>query len=125
MDVVRDLAKALRELDRVAGRYDDEELSSAVRKVMEELGVLIDAFGRIAAIHEELEMVIKGTLRLDSTALLEVELKDGEEVSSFIERCREVGADHNKTLAYLLGTGKARLDVEGGKVVVRLDGRRN
>lgn len=120
MDVVRDLAKAVRDLDRASSRYDDEELRDAVRRVMEELGVMVGVLGRLAAVYEELETLVKGVLRLDSAAIPEIELEDGEKITAFIGRCREAGVDHNKVLAYLLGTGKARLEAEGDEVRLRI-----
>ncbi|AEA11734.1 hypothetical protein TUZN_0236 [Thermoproteus uzoniensis 768-20] len=124
MDLVRDLARSLRDLDRAARRYDDEELNEAVAQVMRELGAVVEVLGKLADIYEELEVLVKGVLRLDSPAIAEVELKDGEEISSFVERCREAGADPNKALAYLLATEKARLVQDGGKVVLKLGVRK-
>jgi hypothetical protein len=93
MDLVRDLARALRDLDRAAQRYGDEELSEAVARLMKELGAVVEVLGKLADVHEELDMLVRGVLRLDSPAIAEVELKDGEDISSFMERCREAGAD--------------------------------
>lgn len=120
MDIVRDLAKAIRDLDRAASRYEDEELESAVRRVMEELGVVVGALGKLAAIYEELEVLVKGILRLDSASISEVELEDGEEIGAFINKCEELGVDHNKVLAYLLGSGRAKLEADGGRIRLRI-----
>ncbi|KUO83629.1 MAG: hypothetical protein AT711_01015 [Thermoproteus sp. CIS_19] len=124
MDLVRDLARALRDLDRAAQRYGDEELSEAVARLMRELGAVVEVLGKLADVHEELDMLVRGVLRLDSPAIAEVELKDGEDISSFMERCREAGADPNRALAYLLATERAKLVKDGGRVVLRLVGRR-
>ncbi len=120
MDVVRDLAKAVRDLDRVSSRYDDEELKDAAMRIMEQLGVVVNILGRLTAIYEELEALVKGILRLDTAVISEIELEDGEEIAKFIGRCKEAGVDHNKLLAYLLGTGKARLEVGGDGVRLRI-----
>ncbi|CCC81256.1 hypothetical protein [Thermoproteus tenax] len=120
MDFIRDLAKALAELDRLSRRYDDRELSEVVQRVMEQMGALIEILGRLSGVYEEMEIIMKGLLRLDTPVLHDIELKDGEDLPSFFERARGAGADPNRVLAYLLGINKAKLSVEGQRVVIRL-----
>ncbi|MFB6490589.1 MAG: hypothetical protein TU35_004980 [Thermoproteus sp. AZ2] len=119
MELVRDLAKSLSELDRAAKKYGDEELAELARRIEEQLGALINVFGRISAIYEELEYVVKGILRLDVPVLPAVEIKDGEDLKSFLERASQAGVDPNRLLAYTLAVGAAKIAVEGDRVVVR------
>jgi hypothetical protein len=119
MELIRDLAKSLSELDRAARKYGDEELVELAHNIEEQLGALINVFGRISAIYEELEYVIKGILRLDVPVLPAVEIKDGEDLKSFLERASQAGVDPNRLLAYMLAIGAARIAVESDRVVVR------
>lgn len=119
MELVRDLAKSLSELDRAAAKYGDEELAELARRIEEQLGALINVLGRISAIYEELEYVVKGILRLDVPVLPAVEIKDGEDLKLFLGRASQAGVDPNRFLAYVLAIGAARLAVEGDRVVVR------
>lgn len=119
MDLVRDLARSLNELDRLARRHGDEELEYAVSKLAEQLNVLVGVLGKLSTVYEELEFLIKGVLKLDTPVLAEISIKDGEDLAKFVERAAQAGVDHNRLLAYLLGSGLVKLHVEGERVLVK------
>lgn len=119
MDLVRDLARSLNELDRLAKRHGDEELEYAVSKLAEQLNVLVGVLGKLSTVYEELEFLIKGVLKLDTPVLAEISIKDGEDLAKFVERAAQAGVDHNRLLAYLLGSGLVKLYVEGERVLVK------
>ncbi|ACB39823.1 hypothetical protein [Pyrobaculum neutrophilum] len=118
MRFLTSLARAVEQLERVAQKYDDEELRALAADLYKQLTVVVNLLEKIYLIYTELDMLVKTDLKLEPGLYIDAP-QQPEKLADFIERARREGHDPNKAVAYLLGAGVAQLEVRDGELYIR------
>lgn len=120
MQFLTRIARTIEQLDRVAQRYQDEELKTAINELYKQLAVVINIVEKIYAIYTELDILVKTDLKIEPGLFLEVEPpQQQEKLADYLERVKTSGAEPTKILAYLLGTGQATLEIHAGEIYIK------
>jgi len=116
MEFIARIAKILNELNRMSMRYKDENLKILINELLKQLTITIIILNKILYIYNELDMLAKTALRIDPLTFIDVELKDREKLADLIARLREAGQDVDNLLAYLMASGRIKLEVVDGEI---------
>ncbi|MEM0468550.1 MAG: hypothetical protein QXT27_05080 [Pyrobaculum sp.] len=120
MQFLSRLARTIDQLDRIALRHQDEELKNLVDDLYRQLTVIINIIEKIYTVYTELDILIKTDLKIEPGIGLEVEPPQQQErLVDYLEKLRLGGLDPAKALAYILGTGVAQLEIQGGEVYIK------
>lgn len=120
MQFLSRLARSIEQLDRLAQKYQDEELKDVVAELYKQLTTIINLLEKLYAVYTELDIAIKTDLRLEPGLYLYTEAPtQPEKLAEFLTRLRAEGHDPDRALAYLLDTGAAQLELRDGELYIR------
>jgi hypothetical protein len=120
MQFLTRLARSIEQLDRLAQKYQDDELRSVVAELYKQLTTIINLLEKLYAIYTELDIVMKTDLRIEPGLYLDAEAPtQPEKLAEFLSRLRAEGHDPDRALAYLLGAGVAQLELRDGELYIK------
>ena len=126
MQFLTRLARTIEQLERVAQKYDDEDLKALVAELYKQLTTVINVLEKMYAIYTELDVLVKTDLKIEPGLYLETETpQQPEKLVEYIEKLRNAGHDLNKIVAYLLGTGAVRIETRNGELYLIPHARRS
>jgi hypothetical protein len=126
MQFLTRLARTIEQLERVAQKYDDEDLKALVAELYKQLTTVINVLEKMYAIYTELDVLVKTDLKIEPGLYLETETpQQPEKLVEYIEKLRNAGHDPNKIVAYLLGTGAVRIETRNGELYLIPHARRS
>jgi hypothetical protein len=120
MQFLTRLARSIEQLDRLAQKYQDDELRSVVAELYKQLAIIINLLEKLYAIYAELDIVMKTDLKIEPGLFLDAETPtQPEKLAEFLSRLRAEGHDPDRILAYLLGTGIVQLELRDGELYIK------
>ncbi len=119
MYFIAKLAKLADQLEKASQRCGDEDVKKLVSELYNQIYIIINTIEKIYMMYMELDILMKTNLKADLSMYLDIEMPQHEKLSDYINRAREAGRDPDKTVAYLLSAGFARLELKDGELYIR------
>jgi hypothetical protein len=89
MQFLTRLARTIEQLERVAQKYDDEDLKALVAELYKQLTTVINVLEKMYAIYTELDVLVKTDLKIEPGLYLETETpQQPEKLVEYIEKLR-------------------------------------
>ncbi|AKT34620.1 hypothetical protein PYWP30_00985 [Pyrobaculum sp. WP30] len=119
MQFLTRLARTVEQLERVAQKYEDEDLKALVAELYKQLTVVINILEKIFSIYTELDILVRTDLKIEPGLYLDAETpQQPEKLAEYVEKLKNAGHDPNKVVAYLLGTGVAHVENRNGELYI-------
>jgi hypothetical protein len=74
MQFLTRLARSIEQLERIAHKYDDEDLKNLVAELYKQLTVVINLLEKVYAIYTELDLLVKTDLKIEPGLYLDADM---------------------------------------------------
>ncbi|MEM0483359.1 MAG: hypothetical protein QW434_01455 [Pyrobaculum sp.] len=120
MQFLTRLARIIEQLDKLAQKYQDDELKNVVSDLYKQLTFIINLLEKIYSIYTELDIIMKTDLKIEPGLYVDIELPHQQEkLADFLNKVKSQGHDPNRALAYFLGVGAVEIEVKDGELYIR------